>query len=94
MRVRLVENGLDDLLLFGVQNLGQVLVELGLLLLKVCIMLVDRLPRIARAPTDEDMLEHAIRLNLVQRRLEQAFLIHTVVVVISQGSELLSLVNS
>jgi len=39
--VRLVENALDDLLLFGVQDLGQVLVELGLLLLKGCTTLVD-----------------------------------------------------
>lgn len=34
--VGLVEHGLDDLLLFRVQNLGQFLVELRLFLLEVC----------------------------------------------------------
>lgn len=35
-RIRLLDDGLDNLLLVGVENLGQALVELWLLLLKVC----------------------------------------------------------
>lgn len=36
LRVGFVEDGLDDLLLLGSEDLGQAVVELGLLLLEVC----------------------------------------------------------
>lgn len=42
-RIRLVEHGLDDLLLVGVQDLGQAFVQLRLFLLEVCAsQLADR----------------------------------------------------
>ena len=40
------------------------------------------------------MLEHAIRLNLIQRSLKKTLLIHTVVIVIGEGTEFLSLIIS
>lgn len=44
-----------------------------------------------REHTEKDMFEHAVRLDLVQRRLEQALLIHAVVIIVSERTELLSL---
>lgn len=41
--------------------------------------------------TEQGMLEHAVGLNLVEGRLEKAFLFELVIIVVANSAELLSL---
>lgn len=84
LRICLVEDSLEHLLLFWVQDLRQVLIKLRLLLLEACRETsVEFFGYNSQkvAHTQQDMLEQAVRLNLIQWRLKKAFLVKLVIII-------------
>lgn len=94
LRFSLVEHGLEDLLFLLAQDLRKVFVELGLFLLETYFIVSGHtLQMVEHGRTHKNVLEHAIRLNLVQRGLQQALLIKVILVFIGKRAELLGLYN-
>jgi hypothetical protein len=95
--VGLVYCALHDLLFFRVEVFGKVLVQYRLLLLKSYQALANTAVwsqrpewhRRESTHTKQRMLEHAIRFDLIKRRLQETLLFQLIVIIICHGRELL-----